>query len=60
MPKIYMGLEIPQLNKDISEIQQAHCDQTTKCVDHCANCIYDTKNIKQFTDWFNSKRYYGK
>lgn len=60
MPKTYNGFIIPPLEKDITEIQGAHCDNTKRCADHCDDCLFYYENLESFTEWFNKKKYYGK
>ena len=60
MKKTYNNLEIPELPKDIKEIQFAHCETTLECPDECDKCIFHSANLEPFTEWFNKKRYYGR
>ena len=49
---------IPRNDENIMEKQDNYCKKSI-CASECHECLFDTHNIKHFTEWYLSKNKKG-
>lgn len=51
----FNGLHVPDTSEaDMEEVQEAFCNTSLTCADHCDDCLFYMQNLNEFKTWFNS------